>query len=803
MPAGGCRKWRWASILVAADQIKEHQILRQQNALPNLLLICQFFGAALPHRPHGRQGRFRRADAVGQVSYDLSQLGWKAFQDVAAAIAAEVLKRPVQTFLGSNDGGRDAAFIGRWAGPGDTVEKSTIQCKFLGKPGANLSLANLKSELPKAKKLAADGLADDYVVLTNAGVSGEVDAQLCAAFKAVGVKTCRVFGGDWIVQQLNDNPKLRMLVPRVYGIGDLSHIITGHGYKQAKAILDSMGSDLSCFVPTNAYRSAVQALRDRGFVILLGDPASGKSTIAAILALGAIDDGCLGALKINAPDQLNLWHPGERQFLWVDDAFGPNHFDASRMSRWNAELGALKAAVEGGARIVITSRNYIWEAAKPHLKTSAFPLLKDSQVVVNVHALSEHERAQMLYNHVRRAQPQSLRKLLKPNLAAIAANKAFLPETARRLGDPLFTKNLVFSKERLISLVEHPVEFLTEVLEQLDDASRAAIALIFLNSQTGVPSPIAASAALDTVMRLMGVQSAELARAMQHLNGSLTLLISGDCGDFWIFRHPTVSDAFATIVGASPELVELYVQGAKLDRLLREATCRPKAADEKRIRIPPTLYPALLVRLKSCRLDEGLMSFLGARCEKAFLLELLKVRPDILEWAAKADLVGLGLSGKLLVAAMVSWGLIAEDYRTKMVADVKKNSISWLDARPLKDPILRQVMNSDEFAEYSEAFRREWLSDIPGLFDDLGRFSSDDEIGLYEDFKENLQIAQAFFDMEDSRDFDQLYDQIDAHIDALKADQSEPDSSDWDPSKLGLSPNPSDGVGAIFDDVDA
>jgi hypothetical protein len=101
------------------------------------------------------------------VSFDLSQLGWKAFQDLAAAVAAEVLKRPVQTFLGSNDGGRDAAFIGNWGGPEGTAGKSTIQCKFLGKPGANLALSDLKAELPKAKRLAAEGFADDYIILTS------------------------------------------------------------------------------------------------------------------------------------------------------------------------------------------------------------------------------------------------------------------------------------------------------------------------------------------------------------------------------------------------------------------------------------------------------------------------------------------------------------------------------------------------------------------------------------------------------------------------------------------------------------
>jgi len=153
------------------------------------------------------------------MTFDLIKLGWKAFQDLATAVAAEILKRPVQSFLGSNDGGRDGAFLGTWTGDDGQPVKSTLQCKFMGKLGANLTLANLKSELPKAELLAKDGLAEDYVILTNAGVSGEADRQICAAFEAVGVKRCQVFGGSWIGQQLEQSVRLRMLVPRIYGIG--------------------------------------------------------------------------------------------------------------------------------------------------------------------------------------------------------------------------------------------------------------------------------------------------------------------------------------------------------------------------------------------------------------------------------------------------------------------------------------------------------------------------------------------------------------------------------------------------------
>lgn len=44
--------------------------------------------------------------------YRLHTVGWKAFQDLCLAVAQECLRRPVQRFLPSHDGGRDGAFVG-------------------------------------------------------------------------------------------------------------------------------------------------------------------------------------------------------------------------------------------------------------------------------------------------------------------------------------------------------------------------------------------------------------------------------------------------------------------------------------------------------------------------------------------------------------------------------------------------------------------------------------------------------------------------------------------------------------------
>lgn len=118
--------------------------------------------------------------------------------------------------------------------------------------------------------------------------------------------------------------------------------------------------------------------------------------------------------------------------------------------------------------------------------------------------------------------------------------------------------------------------------------------------------------------------------------------------------------------------------------------------------------------------------------------------------------------------------------------------------------MLRQVFRGDEFTDYVEAFRQEWLSDIPNLFGEFGRYSSDNEISLYEDFKDNLREAQSYFELESDEDFDRLYASIDSHIEALEAEQPAPSYSDWTPSVMEPSNQEgSNSTDSIFEDVDA
>ena len=113
-----------------------------------------------------------------------------------------------------------------------------------------------------------------------------------------------------------------------------------------------------------------------------------------------------------------------------------------------------------GVKIVMTSRDYIYKRAKNDLKEGAFPLLRESQVVIDVHDLTAEEKQQILYNYMKLGrQPRKFRGAVQAYLPDIAAHPRFVPETARRLADPLFTRELDITRYDLIDFVEKQEHF--------------------------------------------------------------------------------------------------------------------------------------------------------------------------------------------------------------------------------------------------------------------------------------------------------------------------------------------------------
>lgn len=670
--------------------------------------------------------RKKKAKAqAGEVTYELHSLGWKGFQDLCATITAEIWGQTVQGFFDSQDGGRDGAFYGTWQPKGGESYKGSfaIQCKYTSAADKQIRPSDLADELTKAKRLGAKGLADNYFLFTNAHLKGTTSEKLTEMFQAVsGIKRFAAFGSESISRFIRESSRLRMLVPRVYGLGDLGQIFDERAYDQAREILSALGEDLARFVITDPFKRSAQALVEHGFVLLLGEPTCGKSTIAAALAVGALDEWGCSTVKIrDADDFVKHSNPHEpKQFFWIDDAFGTTQIDSSITTGWNRVFPHINAAIRRGARIVFTSRDYIYSSALKYLKESALPVMKESKVVIRVQDLTRDEREQILYNHIRLGtQPKKMKSRLKGLLPAVATHQNFTPEIARRLGNPAFTKNMLLSRDGLDDFVSRPLGLLCEIIKTLDAESRSALALVFLRGGV-LPSPIRMSDEETRAIGLFGGTVSGIRDAINALSGSLVVQSIQGGSYTWRFKHPTIRDAFASLIAEDRELMDIYLAGAPIERLFQEVSCGDVGIEGVKVIIPSDRYDALLSRIEAYRTmaqNKGaLYWFLSHRCARDFLVQYIARYPEFIR-NLRVGSYFYAVSDIGVIVRLNEYGLLPEKYRQSIIGEIKDLAVSTPDAGFLKKR-MRGLFSQEEIDDILNHVQEELLPKLDGVISD-------------------------------------------------------------------------------------
>jgi energy-coupling factor transporter ATP-binding protein EcfA2 len=518
-----------------------------------------------------------------------------------------------------------------------------------------------------------------------------------------------------------------MLVPRVYGLGDLSQILDERAYSQAKQLLSSMRDDLSKIVITKAYHKAAKALSEHGYVLIIGEPAAGKTTIASLLAVAAVDQWELFTLKLDTPELvIEHWNPDDpNQFFWIDDAFGVTQYESGLVNNWNHVLPQVRSMLKQGIKIVMTSRDYIYKRARNDLKESAFPLFNESQVVIDLNELTLTEKEEILYNHLKLGnQPSSFLLDVKPFLTDIAKHQRFIPETARRLADPVFTKQLYISKNSLLQFVEKQEFLLDEVIRGLDKHSKAALALIYMNNGQ-IMSPWDVKQTESDAIERLGSDVGNCIQALESMKDSLVQYIFIDDNSTWRFKHPTIGDAYARIVAKSPEQLEIYLQGTDIEKVMDQVTCG-NVGLEKTIIITKSMFPLILKRILQFKESEvyktGYLSrwsakrkiynFLSRRSSKDFLKLYISENPEIFEQILNPSMSFYYSAEIDLVIKLHELNLLPENYRKEFVDYIAFYTISGDDFYILKNEVLQKVFTTNELEDLKQKILTDLLPKI-------------------------------------------------------------------------------------------
>ena len=701
--------------------------------------------------------------------YDLHLLGWFSFQELCNSIAREILGQTAMSFLESADGGRDGSFSGKWNDNGkESLEgEFVIQCKFKTKRNENLKFADVADEIEKAKRLVVDGLCDIYILMTNSGVSGPMAEKIQTALKEVGVKYVLIYGSTWINSQIKENAHLRRLVPRVYGLGDLSEILDDRAYEQGAALLEYLKDELSKVVITSSFKNAADAIEKHGFVLLIGEPAAGKTTIASLLAVGSLDQWKAPTMKLETAEQVvHHWNPeNPQQFFWIDDAFGVTQHESTLTSRWNQAMPKIVTMLSQGAKIVMTSRDYIFSEAKKELKKGAFPLLHESQVVIDVHKLTLQEKRQILYNHLKMGkQTAAFKTEIKQHLEFVAKHERFIPEMARRLADPFFTKNLHLSEYYLENFIVKQESFLLELISELDQNHQAALALIYMNGDK-LQSPVNLNEIEEGAIQRLGSSLSGCINALEGMKGNMVQFLTIEDESIWKFKHPTIGDAFAKYIVESPDKIEIFLHGSSTDKLLDQITCGDMGV-RNAIIVPGQMYELILEKLKRYKKTKRykveflsiwgakrkLFSFLARRCSEKFLTMYIEENPKILEEVTKPSQYLDNSPEVALAIALHEKDLLPEENRLAFISKVSEYTVSGQSLYAVSYDELRAMFSEEEYTALRDRIKAELIPRISELKETWKSTYTKDEDARYHmsSLKENLEAIENEFSDETS-----------------------------------------------------
>jgi hypothetical protein len=782
-----------------------------------------------------------RVVAPGPPAFELHTLGWRAFQDLCAAVLRTVWGQTAQAFADSNDAGRDGAFYGIWREPlGTTGLREfpegpfVLQCKHTKRAGSTLSESVLEDEFGKVPALVARGLCRSYVLMTNARVTGNAEEKIRNRLRAAGVEHPHVLGGQWVCDTIAAHRELRLFVPRVYGLGDLSQILDERAYAQASVLMAAARDQVATFVITEPYRKAARALQDHGFALLLGEPAVGKSVIALMLALAAADNwGCLTVKARTAGELVDRWNPNEpSQFFWVDDAFGAVRHEEQLTQEWARSMRHVMAAIGKGTRVVLTSRNYIYEEARSQLKEYAYPRLREQQVLVNVEDLTADERRQILYNHVAGGdQPVEVKAKMKPFLDRAAAAEPFRPEMARRLGLRAFTGRISLTGTGIAEFMTHPRPFLRDVYDQLGVHQQAALALVYAAAIGGsLENPLSLTEAQRDIIDRAGSTPALVVKALQALTGSFFQVTSPPLDKpGWAFRHPTLWEGFVSWLPTQAHLLTVVLAGLTDHALLTRVDCDdvgPAEGYGSLLRVPPALYRAMAERLAGVRqkpfmhrmfervdgrlvvsesYDEyrnrqrSVLAFLSDNCCDAFLRTYLTVDPELPGDLVKFHSWVYAVPEPAVLARLQRAGLLIEQVRKQAVERMAYLAVDTPDDGWLEGYDWQTLLTPSDRVMLFDRVRTELVPRLETL-DGVGdgeRDPDDDPIesalaGYQRAFKRegDYETAEAFAEARD------IYSQLPAK------EREDYDFQDRSPlASTRLAPPPDTGR-SIFDDVD-
>jgi hypothetical protein len=301
----------------------------------------------------------------------------------------------VETFPSGADEGVDIRLL-----TGKDGKPKFAQCKH--SPGKSWS--DISNVVKREASVNATRDLREYWFVTSCRLRSKAKDKIVDIFASQELSLERVLGINDLNSRLDNNPDIERRNIKLYlsSVAVLQAVLNNAAYVRQRQYFDAILSNRKYYVESTALVEVQKTLDAQGMCIVSGEPGVGKTTLCEMVALQLMEDGYETFEIKNISEAIDVWRADSRQLFVYDDFLGQTSLTEKlgRLEDQELEKFANNVRKSNNHLLLLSTREYILEAAKktyPRLDGKTFSA---SKVIVDVGAYTKFQRAHILYNHV-------------------------------------------------------------------------------------------------------------------------------------------------------------------------------------------------------------------------------------------------------------------------------------------------------------------------------------------------------------------------------------------------------------------
>lgn len=328
------------------------------------------------------------------MEYDFSKINDEEYEELFKDILKSEIGVNFRTFSKGRDGGIDVIST-------NTQEKIIGQAKHYIKTPMNKLLRDLQNkEKPKVMKLNPDR----YIIAFSQEATSQAYEKILKNFSPFLKNGNDIYDTKRMKDILDKNESL---INKWYKLWLPSKEIIDKILKNSENAITSfykekIDKEVQFFVETQYYRDAIKTLEKENVIIIHGNPGTGKTTLANMLAYQflARDYKLKYIMNSELSNINNLININEKEIILIDDFLGSNilELEAGKETALATLINLCK--FKKNKKLILVTRTVLYNRAKNSYEKFNEVNNKIYNLMIDTSRITILEKAKLLYNHL-------------------------------------------------------------------------------------------------------------------------------------------------------------------------------------------------------------------------------------------------------------------------------------------------------------------------------------------------------------------------------------------------------------------